>query len=225
MESLAHIVHLLVIQPILELYSKAISFPFKSSAGIILKDAENLLDRSQDHLEDDEGDNCRRVSRNLWGKVKGAQHRWCVDKRREQRENAEYVDFGENHHLSGMKIEPVTEFVRYDSLHFFRLGLFDERVEDNNMFAPGQAEEVGIAVRATLGAVDLVQVLEGEAQFARKVLDACAKLAIRKRGNLVEEWLDDGRVYDHNGELEGDPIFLLLVNIIDTGQDNLQESH
>ena len=56
---------------------------------------------------------------------------------------------------------------------------------------PWKTEEVGIAVRATLGTVDFVEVCERELELAGKAFDALAKLAIGKRRQLVEERLDD----------------------------------
>jgi hypothetical protein len=108
--------------------------------------------------------------------------------------------------------------------HFIWLALLDERVEDDNVLAlqkhirnfftirskaftyPGQTEEVRIAVRASLRAINLVKMLERELELLRKFVDPALQLAILERGKLIEKWLDDGRVEDNHGQLERDPI-------------------
>lgn len=72
---------------------------------------------------------------------------------------------------------------------------------------PGEPEEVRVAVGAALGAVDLVEVGEGELELAGESFDAGTQLAIRERGELVKEWLDDHRVNDDHDQLEGEAVW------------------
>lgn len=48
--------------------------------------------------------------------------------------------------------------------------------------------------------------LEGELEFARQRLNPVSQLAIRKSGEFVEQRLDHGRVQDHHGQLENNPV-------------------
>ena len=48
--------------------------------------------------------------------------------------------------------------------------------------------------------------LQRELEFARKTFDSGAKLAFSKRGQLVKEGLDHGRVKNNHDELEADPV-------------------
>jgi len=71
---------------------------------------------------------------------------------------------------------------------------------------PGQAKEISVAVRAALGPVDLVQMLQGELEFRRQRFDSGAEISRSQRRKLVEHGLDDGRVDDDHDELERDPV-------------------
>jgi hypothetical protein len=70
---------------------------------------------------------------------------------------------------------------------------------------PGKTEEVGIAVGAAFGAVDLVQVLERELELGGQVFDSGAEVTIGQRRELVKEGLDHGGVEDDHDKLERDP--------------------
>ena len=70
---------------------------------------------------------------------------------------------------------------------------------------PGKTEEVGIAVGAALGAVDLVQVLERELELGSQVFDSGAEVTLSQGRELVEEGLDHGGVEDDHDKLERDP--------------------
>jgi len=60
-------------------------------------------------------------------------------------------------------------------------------------------------VRAALGTVDLIQVLKGEFQPGSQTLNPLSKVAFREWRQLVEEWLNDGRVDKDHQNLEGEP--------------------
>ena len=44
------------------------------------------------------------------------------------------MQLGDRHELQWVHVVPVTKLMCQDSFDFFRLALFDERVEDDDMF-------------------------------------------------------------------------------------------
>jgi len=58
---------------------------------------------------------------------------------------------------------------------------------------------------AALGTIDLIQVLEGELQLGSQTFNLAPKAALREWCQLVEEWLNDGRVDKDHQDLEGEP--------------------
>lgn len=60
-------------------------------------------------------------------------------------------------------------------------------------------------MRAALGTVDFIQMLEGELELGSQTFDPFLKVAFREWGQLVEEWLDNGRVDKDHQDLEGEP--------------------
>jgi hypothetical protein len=48
-----------------------------------------------------------------FGKVKGAEERWCVQEGREQREDGENVQLRDRHHFCRMEVVPVPQLVCY----------------------------------------------------------------------------------------------------------------
>ena len=105
-----------------------------------------------------------------------------------------------------MLVVPVAELVREDGLDFVGLALLHEGVEDDDVFAPGETEEVGVAVRAALAAIDFVEMHEGEVEPRGQLLRTRAEVALWERGKLVKERLDEGGVYDDHRHLKGDPV-------------------
>ena len=70
---------------------------------------------------------------------------------------------------------------------------------------PRQSKEVSIAMRATLGAVDLIQMLQGELELCRKRFSPRAQLAFSEGREFVEERLNHSWVYDNHYDLECQP--------------------
>lgn len=68
-EPIPHITHLLIIQLVLQLNSETIRLPLKVSAQGVHTNADDGFERSEDHLEDKEGDNGRRLGCYFLGKV------------------------------------------------------------------------------------------------------------------------------------------------------------
>ena len=46
-------------------------------------------------------------------------------------------------------------------------------------------------MRAALGAINLIQVFQREIELVRECLDTRAQFSFGKRGQLVEEWLNE----------------------------------
>jgi hypothetical protein len=60
-------------------------------------------------------------------------------------------------------------------------------------------------MRATLGTVNLVQMLKREVQLRGQTFNSFSKVAFLEWRQLVEEWLNDGRVDEDHQDLEGKP--------------------
>jgi hypothetical protein len=69
---------------------------------------------------------------------------------------------------------------------------------------------VGTALRP----IDFIQVFEREFEFAGKVLNPLAEIAFGKRGELVEERLDDSWVENDHNELERYPRRLSSASLL-----------
>ena len=67
---------------------------------------------------------------------------------------------------------------------------------------PWETEEVGVTVRATLGPIDFVQMLQWEFQLRREGFDSTTQFAFSQRRQLVEQRLDDGGIKDDHNHLE-----------------------
>jgi len=111
-KSVAHISHLLILELILELDSEPVSLPLIVPANRVHADADYCLERSKNHLEEEEGNNGGRLSRNLLGKVEGLEERGCVKEGREKRKDCENMELGDCHHLGWVHVVPVAKFVR-----------------------------------------------------------------------------------------------------------------
>ena len=70
---------------------------------------------------------------------------------------------------------------------------------------PWEAKEVGVAVRAALGAIDFIQMRKREVQTGSQAFDPFPKVAFWERRQFVKEWLNDGRVEENHQDLEGEP--------------------
>jgi len=181
-ETITHIAHLLVLEFILELDGESIGLPFEIPADGVHGDAHDSFEGRQDHLEHEESENGGWLRCDLFCEVEGAQEGWGVQEGWEEGKDGEDMELGDGHHLGGVKVVPVAEFVGQDSLDLFRLVLLDECVKDDDVFAPWKTEEIRITMRAALRSIDFIQVFEGEFEFAGEVLNPLAKFAFGERG-------------------------------------------
>ena len=77
----------------------------------------------------------------------------------------------------------------------FRLfRLFNQGVEEDDLFRPGKAGEVGVGVGGALGAVDYLEFGEGEGEAGGEAFDGGFERAGGERGEFVEDGDDEDRV-------------------------------
>lgn len=60
-------------------------------------------------------------------------------------------------------------------------------------------------MRAALGTINLVQVLEGELELRSQTFNPFPKAAFREWRQFVEEWLNNSRVDEDHQDLEREP--------------------
>lgn len=130
--------------------------------------------------------------------------------------------------LRGVPLLPVAQLVRQHGDDLLGLALLNQRVVDDNVLLPRQAEEVRVAVGAALAPVDDVQLVQRELEALRQGLDAVLELALLERRQLVEEREDgDGVDCDHEDlqaggecpEVEEELVAGALDDCEEAGQD------
>lgn len=87
----------------------------------------------------------------------------------------------------------MSQFVSQDRGHFLGFALLNQGIVDDNVLLPGQTEEIGVAVRASLAPVDNVQLSKGEFELRGQCLHRRLELAGFERGELVEQRCDKDR--------------------------------
>lgn len=127
---------------------------------------------------------------------------------------------------------PVAELVSQNSEDLFRLGLFQERIVDDNVLLPREAVEEGVGVSAALATINDIQLVQGELEAGRQFIDLGLELAVLEGGELVEQGLDEGGVEGSHQELDAgskDPGVedklraRLLDDLEETGEDRGHE--
>ena len=86
------------------------------------------------HLVEQEGHDRGRLGGDFGWEVKRSQEERGVEERGEEREDGENVQLGDGEQLGRMHVVPVTKLMCQDSFDFFRFALFDECIEDDDMF-------------------------------------------------------------------------------------------
>ena len=130
--------------------------------------------------------------------------RVVVNEYTEEGKDVKEMSLSNAEQLSSMRQAPMAKFVTKHCFDLFRLTLFDERVVNNDVLLPWQAEEVSIAVCASFAAVDGEEVGEREVEFLRKLLDSVSKLSWFEGRQLVEQRLDEDGVDRDTEYLHGD---------------------
>ena len=131
----AHIAHLLVLDHVLELNGEPVRSELVVPGDRVHADTYQRFEWREDHLEKEERNHGRRLGGDRLGKVERAQKRWGMQERGEQREDGEGVHLRDDHLLQGVVVVPVAKFMSEDGLDLLGLGLLDERVKDDNVFA------------------------------------------------------------------------------------------
>jgi len=197
-----HILHLLGVQLVLEFASELVSLKLEASTDGVHSHPNNGFYGHEDHLEQNERQNRRGLCRNFFREVKCSEEPWGVNEGREESEDREDVDLRNDEELCWVHVVPVAKFMSKDGFYFLSLALLDQGIEDDDMFAPWEAKEVGIAVRAALGTINLVQVLERELELRSQTFNPFPKAAFREWRQFVEEWLNNSRVDEDHQDLE-----------------------
>ena len=133
-QPLTHIPHARLTQLILELNRKPISLILIVPANGIHPDAHERLQGRQDHLEQQERNDRRRVGRHLFREAERAEEGRGVQEGGEEGEDGEDVELGDGHHFGGVHMVPVAELVCEHGFDFFGFALLDEGVEDDDVF-------------------------------------------------------------------------------------------
>lgn len=156
-EPLTHIIHTLSLllpscrlHTVLQLHRKPVSLELEFPAHSIHGDAHNSLNGCQDHLEQQECNDGRRVLGNISRVTEGREDGWGVQERREECKDGEDVQLGDEEHLGGVHEVPMAKFMRQYGFNFLWLALLNEGIEDDDVLAPGETKEVGVAVGASL---------------------------------------------------------------------------
>jgi len=119
----------------------------------------------------------------------------------------------------------VTELVGKDCNYLFGFALLNQGVVDDDVLLPWQTEEVSIAVRASLAAIDNMKLFKREVQAGSQPLNASLEWSRLQRRELVEQrqnrdWIDS----DHEN-LESSAEQPEVVEELVTGLlHNLQET-
>lgn len=131
---------------------------------------------------------------------------------------------------------PVAQLVGQNSGDFLRVALLNQSVVDNDVLLPGHAKEVGIAVCASLAAVNDEQLSQGEFELGREPFNLSLQITGFQRSKFVEQGRDDNGPYSDHENLKTstehpEVVEELLAGLLDDreegsqnrrGQDNSQ---
>ena len=185
---------------------EGIGFELKFPRQDVHEQFHERVGRGEDFVEEDEADDDGEAGLGRVGRggreVEGAVEGGVVDEDAEEREDVEEVEAADSQQLGRVAFAPVAELVREDGFDFFDLGLLDQRVVDYYRLFPGQAGEVGVAVRAAFAAVDDEEFGEGKLEAGGERFDLVFEVAGREGREFVEEWDDEDGVDGYGGELD-----------------------
>jgi len=109
----AHVLHLLRFQLVLEFTSELVSFKLETPADGVHGHSDNGFHGHKDHLEHDERKDRRGLCRNLWREVECPKEPRGVDEGREESEDREYMDLGNYEEFGWVHVVPVAEFMSW----------------------------------------------------------------------------------------------------------------
>lgn len=99
---------------------------------------------------------------------------------------------------------PVTKLVAQNCNDLLRFTLLDKGVIYNNVLFPREAVEVGIAVSTPFATINDVQLLKGEVQLLRQILNSSLEFARFQGRELVEQRQDHNRIDGDSEDLDKD---------------------
>jgi len=85
--------------------------PFEVSADSVHSDARNSFKGREDHLEEEESNNSRRLGCNFLREVERAEKGRRVQESGEEGEDGEDMDLGDGHQFGRVEVVPVTKLV------------------------------------------------------------------------------------------------------------------
>lgn len=137
-------------------------------------------------------------------------------------EGADAEEFG------GVAFAPVAQLVGEDGFDFGDGGLFDQGVVDDDLLLPGQTREVGVAVRASLAAVDDVEFCERELEALGQGFHLLLEGPGLEGGEFIEERYDEDGIDSYRGELDDkskspEPEEELIAGLLDDFEEGRAE--
>lgn len=148
----------------------------------------------------------------------------------EQAEHPEEMRARYRQERGGVSHLPVPQLVREDSLNLRNRRLLDQRVVNDDLLLPGQAGEVGVAVRAPLTPIDDLQLRERELETLRQPFDFVFERAGLEGREFVEQGHDEYGVDRYGTELdeereEPDPEEELLACYLDYFEEGCAQGY
>ena len=131
-KSIAHILHLLRFQLVLEFTSEPVSLKFETPADGVHSHSDNGFHRHKDHLEQNERQNRRGLGRDVFREVERSEKPWGVDEGGEESEDREDVDLRNDEELGRVHVVPVTELVSWR-------GIRDDKNRSEDLSSPRTA--------------------------------------------------------------------------------------
>lgn len=101
-----------------------------------------------------------------------------------------------------MSQAPVTEFVCENRNDLLCLAFLNQRVVDNDMLLPRQAEEVGVAVCTSLTSINNIELMKRELQAVSQSLNADLQVARLERRELVEQGQNGDWIHCNHKDLQ-----------------------
>jgi hypothetical protein len=110
-KTVTHVGHILRLQFPLKQACKVVGLVLEVTADGIHDDAHYGFEWHKNHLEEQEGDNCGRPGRDVFGEVKGTEERRRVHESGEACKDAENMELGNKKKFRRVRIIPMSKFV------------------------------------------------------------------------------------------------------------------
>jgi hypothetical protein len=222
-----------------ELLGKSIGLELELAADDVHEKVDDEIHGGEGIREEDESNNDGVLLEETERRVEGV----VVDKDREEHKDVEGVSLDsrvsfhayfrsvscaylrDTEEASGVTKLPVTQLVSENSNNLLRLALLDKSIVDDNVLLPGETEEIGVGVGASLASINDVELVEGEFEACSESLDLRLELTILERRQLVEQGQNSDRVNGDHENLESNHEEPQVVEeLIASLLDNLEET-